>query len=117
VDLDGAPRDAFFDEERRNLQPLITLELDHLASLLIINEGSVTGELLLECLQELLRIVLFGQALQGRQRLPPVPLLDPDVDIVLLGTNVCVCAERVSLVCEGVENVEVLYAHATVGSA
>ena len=44
----------------------------------------------------------LGQALQGRQRLTTVPLLDTDVDVVLLRPNLLVRVEWISLVCEGV---------------
>ena len=44
----------------------------------------------------------LGQALQSSQSLPTVPLLDTDVDVVLLGPNLFSVFERVSLVCEGV---------------
>jgi len=116
VNLDGVLGDAFFDEEVGYLETLITLELDDLTGLLIINEGAVTSKFLLECLQELLGIIFFGQALEGCESLASVPLLDTDVDIVLLRSDVGTAAERVSLVCEGVESVEVLHAHAMVVS-
>lgn len=115
MNLDRILRHAFFDEEVGYLDTLITLELDDLTGLLILNERAVASEFLLECLQELLSIVLLGQALQRREGLASVPLLNADVDVVLLRANVCARAKRVSLVCEGVESVEVLHAHATVG--
>ena len=37
---------AFVDQERGDLQSLVALELDNLASLLIINEGTVAGKFL-----------------------------------------------------------------------
>lgn len=37
VNLDGVLRDAFFDEESGYLEPLVTLELDDLPGLFIIN--------------------------------------------------------------------------------
>lgn len=46
MDLDAGLRDALPDEERRDLEALITLELDDLARLLIINEGPVAGKFL-----------------------------------------------------------------------
>ena len=46
VDLDRSSRDALFSEECLDLLTLITLELDDLASLLIIDEGTVAGKFL-----------------------------------------------------------------------
>ena len=48
VNLDGALRDTLLDKERGDLQPLVTLELNDLAGLLIINQSTVTGEFLWE---------------------------------------------------------------------
>lgn len=48
VNLDCVLRDALFDEESGDLQPLVTLELDDLAGLFIINESTVTSEFLME---------------------------------------------------------------------
>ena len=44
----------------------------------------------------------LGQALQSRQSLTTVPLLDTDVDVILLGPNFLCLGERVTLVCEGI---------------
>ena len=46
MNLDRVLGNALLDEECGDLQPLITLELDDLASLLIIDEGSVASEFL-----------------------------------------------------------------------
>ena len=46
MNLDGGLRKAFVDQERGDLQSLVALELDNLASLLIINEGTVAGKFL-----------------------------------------------------------------------
>lgn len=48
MDLDCVLWNAFFDEESRNLQPLVTLELDDLAGLFIINQSSVASKFLME---------------------------------------------------------------------
>ena len=87
MNLDRVLGDALLNEECGDLQPLITLELDDLAGLLIINESTVASEFLtmvyrqlcatlqrrpmgaqtvesqprthfLECLQEFLQIIL-----------------------------------------------------------
>ena len=44
----------------------------------------------------------LGQALQSRESLSSVSLLDTDVNIVLLGPNLLCGVERISLVSEGV---------------
>jgi len=103
VQLDGGPWDPLFSEEVGDLDPLIALELDDLAHLLVVDEGSVAGKFLLECLEELLGIVLLGQTLQGGQSLPSISLLNTNVDVILLSANVVVA--EVALVSERVERV------------
>ena len=44
----------------------------------------------------------FGKALKCRQGLATVPLLNADMDVVRLRSNVLGAAKRVSLVCEGI---------------
>jgi hypothetical protein len=80
-----------------------------------------------------LALLTFGQALQSGQGLSPIPLLDANVDVVCLRSNVLAVSERISLVCKGIysgcqmrtidkpggnrvltECVEVLHAHAMV---
>lgn len=154
MNLDGGLRKAFVDQERGDLQSLVALELDNLASLLIINEGTVAGKFLhggevenerqrhglswvpsrgeatverrlafLNAFKSFLRSYsaekgadqnseiarltvwwwrTFREALQCGQGLAAVPLLDTDVDVVLLGSNVLGVVKRVSLVCEGI---------------
>ena len=46
MNLDSGLGDAFLDQERGDLQPLVALELDDLTSLLIINKGTVAGKFL-----------------------------------------------------------------------
>ena len=46
MQLHGAPGDALFGQEVLNLNPLVTLELDDLASLLVFDEGTVASEFL-----------------------------------------------------------------------
>jgi len=46
VQLDGVLGDAQFGQEVGNLDPLVTLELDDLAGLLIFDEGTVASEFL-----------------------------------------------------------------------
>lgn len=46
MQLDSGPWDPLFSEEVGDLDPLITLELDNLAHLLVVDEGSVAGKFL-----------------------------------------------------------------------
>ena len=46
MQLDGVLRDTLLGQEVLNLDPLITLELDDLASLLVLNDGTVASEFL-----------------------------------------------------------------------
>lgn len=64
-----------------DLGPLITLQLNYLSHILIVDQTAVARELLLERLEQLLGIVLGGHSLQGRDRLATVSLLDSDVDV------------------------------------
>lgn len=114
VYLDSRFFDAILNEEVGNLATLVSLELYDLTQLLVVNEGAVAGKFLLKGFEKFLRIVLFGQALQGGQGLPPIPLLNTDVDVICLRSNVLAVSERVSLVCKGIECIEVLHAHAMV---
>jgi len=46
MQLDGILRDPLFREEADNLKPLITLKLDDLTHLLVVNESAVASKLL-----------------------------------------------------------------------
>jgi len=48
MQLDGTLGDAFLDEECGDLEPLISLELNHLSKLFVVDECAVTSEFLLE---------------------------------------------------------------------
>lgn len=47
VHFDSGLVDFVLDEERRDLGPLVALQLDDLAHLLVVDEGAVAGEFLL----------------------------------------------------------------------
>jgi len=49
VQLDVGLRNPIFRKEVGNLEPLITLKLNDLTHLLVVNESTVAGEFLLEC--------------------------------------------------------------------
>jgi len=114
VHFNGVLGDTLLREEVGYLETLITLQLNDFARLLIIDEGTVASKFLLECLEQFLRIVLLGQTLQGCQSLSTISLLNTNMDVVLLRPNVLGISKLVSFVCEGVESIEVLHAHATV---
>lgn len=67
-------------EPLANILALVSLKLQHLAVLGMLHNRAVARELLLACPDNLLQVIFRGEALHRRQRLPPVPLLDPDVD-------------------------------------
>lgn len=105
VHLYGRLLDTIVDEEVGDLGTLITLQLNDLAHLFVFDEGAVASKLLLEGFEELLRVVLLGQALQSGQCLPSISLLNTNVDVICLRSNVLVVSKRVTLVSEGIESV------------
>jgi len=90
MQLDGVLGDTLFGQEVLNLNPLVTLELNDLASLLILDEGTVASEFLLESLEKLLGVVFLGETLQGGQCLAAVSLLNTDMDVLLLASYVLI---------------------------
>jgi len=112
VQLDSGLGNPLFGEEGRNLEALVTLELDHLTHLFVFDEGAVASKLLLEGFQEFLEIVLFGQALEGGQGFPSIALLNANVDVILLRPNVLV-SKGVAFISEGIVGSKVLNAHTT----
>jgi hypothetical protein len=48
------------------------------------------------------KTLTLGQTLQSGQSLPSISLLNTDVDVILLRTNVFAASKRVSLICKGV---------------
>jgi len=112
VHLDGGFVQSFFDKECGNLGALVSLKLDNLTHLVVVDKSAVAGEFLLECFQEFLGVILFWQALESGQSLTPITLLDTDMNIFGCGSNVCTVSERVPFVCKGIVGIEVLYAHA-----
>ena len=70
---------------------LLHLQLDNFSVLRVLDDCAVASKLFLRYLDDLLEVVLCGEALDGGERLPTVPLLDPDVDEALVpGTRVLV---------------------------
>jgi len=110
--FDGGLVDLVLDEERRDLGTLIALQLDNLAHLLVVDERAIASEFLLECLQQLLGIILLRQALERGQGLAAIPLLNTNMDVIRLRSDVLAVSERISFLCKGIERIEVLNAHA-----
>lgn len=59
---------SFLDEESGDLLSLITLKLNDLTELFVVNESSVASKFLLECLQQLLEVILCGGGRVNRDR-------------------------------------------------
>lgn len=83
-----------------------TLELNDLTEVLVLHDGTVAGELLLDDLQDLLLVEALGETLDGGEGLAAIALLDADVDVVLafLGIVVALALFGIS---EGVDCLEV----------
>ena len=70
------------DDEFLELLALVALQLDHLPHLLVVDDGAVAVHALLARLEHLLHVDLGVEALDRRDALAPVALLDADVDQV-----------------------------------
>ena len=80
--LDSLFLDSLLNQNFQNLLPLVPLELDDFAHLLIIYDRTIARKLLFERLQEFLGIILGWDSLEGSDRLSSVSLLNTDVDVV-----------------------------------
>jgi len=87
VDLDGLGIEfkPFFlvDQEFLDIFALIPLKLDHLAHLAVVDDGAIAGKFLLDDLENLLLVEFLRKALNRRQSLTTIALLDPYMDIIL----------------------------------
>jgi hypothetical protein len=91
VDFDGLGvhfETRWVDEEVLHGIALISLQLDDISGLLVLDYGTIASELLLDDLQDFLEVELCWDAFDGGQSLAAVALLDTDVDIWLM--SVCV---------------------------
>jgi hypothetical protein len=70
-------------QELVHILALIPLKLDHVAEFVVFDDGSIASELLLDDLEDLLRIEFLGKALDSGQGLTTIALLDTDVYVVL----------------------------------
>jgi hypothetical protein len=62
------------DEELLNILALISLQLNHLAHLTVVDDRAIASELLLDDLEDLLLVELLGQALDCGQSLATIAL-------------------------------------------
>jgi len=112
MDLDGLGIDfqALFlvDEEVFHGIALVALELDHVASLFIVHNGTVAGKLLLDDLEDFLEIKLGRNALDGGQGLTTIALLDADMDVGLGGLLGRFASILILRIRKGIERFEVL---------
>lgn len=78
VDLDAVGLQAEtlipVGEELLDILALITLKLNHLAHLVVVDDGAITSEFLLDHLENLLLIVFLGDALDRGQSLTTITL-------------------------------------------
>lgn len=85
MDLDGLGVDlkalVLVDKEILHDIALVTLQLDHVAGFLIVDNGAVARELLLDHLEDLLQVELGWNTLDSGQRLATITLLDANVDV------------------------------------
>ena len=61
-------------QELLDILALISLELNHLAHLRVVDDGAIAGKLLLDDLKDLLLVKLLGQTLDRGQRLASIAL-------------------------------------------
>lgn len=71
------------DQEFLHILALVTLQLDHLAHLRVVDDGAIASELLLDHLEDLLLVKLLGESLDRSQGLAAIALLDTDMNVVL----------------------------------
>lgn len=83
-------------QELLNILALISLELNHLAHLRVVDDGSIAGELLLDDLENLLLVKLLGQTLDSGQGLASIALCWTDklVHAVFVFVFAPLCATR-----------------------
>lgn len=87
VDLDGLgiKLEALLlvDEEFLDILALVSLQLDHLTHLGVVDDGAIASELLLDDLEDLLLVEFLGETLNCSQGFTPISLLDTNMDVIL----------------------------------
>jgi len=88
---------SFFNQEIRDLLSLITLKLNYLSKLWVIYKCPVATEFLLKSFQDFFIVKLRRESLNRCERLPPVTLLNSDMNVILIGTSKVLCgiSERI----------------------
>jgi len=85
MDLDGLGIDlktfVLVDEKILHSIALITLQLNHVTGLFIVDYGAVAGKLFLDDLEDFLEVELGWNSLDGGQCLATITLLNADVDV------------------------------------
>jgi hypothetical protein len=84
----GLGADAFVHKEFGDVLALVTLQLNHLPKLRVVNDGPVAAKIFLECLENSLEAQFRRESLDCRQCLATIALLDSDMDKVLLCSSV-----------------------------
>ena len=85
MDLDSRfLANSFLHKEVSHILSLVALKLDNLAELRVLDNSTVAAKVLLEGLDKFLEAQSLGQSLNGCEGLSTIPLLDTDVDVVLL---------------------------------
>jgi hypothetical protein len=81
---DNVVREAYLLVHQKvfHVRSLVSAELNDLPNLLVLLDGAVAAEVLLEGLADALDVEVVGKAGHRRDALAPVPLLDADVDLV-----------------------------------
>jgi len=91
--------------EVENLATLIALQLNNFAEILILYNGTIGSEILLESSQNTFRIIFLGKSLDSGQCLTTVTLLDSNMYIVLRLVVIP------SSICERIESLEIFDGH------
>lgn len=73
----------FLQQKIRHICSLVSLKLNNLPEIAILNHGAVATEASLEAGREFFETQLFGQPLNRRQSFPTVSLLNSYVNVVL----------------------------------
>jgi hypothetical protein len=85
MDLDGLGVDlktfVLVYEKILHSIALITLQLDHVTGLFIVDDGAVAGKLFLDDLEDFLEVELGWDSLDRGQCLATITLLDANVDV------------------------------------
>lgn len=83
MDLDGLLRQLQLGGQKlTDFKSLVTLHLNNFSQLVVLDDVTVTGKVLLQDFQDLLQVIFAWQTLDSGQGLSTVTLLDTDMDVV-----------------------------------